>query len=57
LDDDFTSTVYGRQPYASDTGRDTFNTNDSIFDEKLLLTLSEDGDGYLGLISLDVASM
>ena len=27
-----------------------------IFDEALLMDLSEDGDGYLGLASFDVAS-
>jgi hypothetical protein len=30
------------------------NDNDSIFDQSLLLDLSRDGDGYLGVISLDV---
>lgn len=54
--DDFTASVYTRDPYSSDAGRDTFNTNDNIFDDRLLLTLSEDGQGYLGLITLDVAS-
>lgn len=54
--DDFTASVYTRDPYASDAGRDTFNTNDNIFDDRLLLTLSEDGEGYLGLITVDVAS-
>jgi len=57
FDDDFTASVYTREPYSSDAGRDTFNTNDNIFDDRLLLTLSEDGDGYLGLITLDVASV
>jgi hypothetical protein len=49
-----TAAVYRRPPYASDTGRDAFNRTDSIFDERLLLDLSEAGDGYLGVISFDV---
>lgn len=54
FDDTFTEEVYEQEPYASDTGRDTFDDNDNIFDESLLLTLSADGDGYLGLITFDV---
>jgi protocatechuate 3,4-dioxygenase beta subunit len=55
FDDDFTAGISGREPYASDGGRDTFNDDDSIFDDALLLTLSERSDEYLGLITLDVA--
>ena len=55
FDDDFTEAVYAQEPYASDTGRNTFNDDDSIFDDALLLTLSESGDEYLGLLTLDVA--
>ena len=54
FDDAITDRVYSREPYAGDAGRDTFNSNDSIFDESLLLKLSADGDGYLGAITLDV---
>jgi protocatechuate 3,4-dioxygenase beta subunit len=56
FDDDFTETVYTREPYSEDPGRDTFNDTDGIFDERLLLTMSEEGDGYLGLITLDVVA-
>jgi hypothetical protein len=54
FDEQITAAVYRRPPYASDTGRDAFNETDSIFDERLLLDLSEAGDGYLGVISFDV---
>ena len=51
-----TARVYEAEPYASRTGRDTFNDTDGIFDEALVLSLVEDGDGYLGTASFDVAS-
>jgi hypothetical protein len=35
-------------------GQDTFNSNDAIFDEQLLLTLQEEGDGVLGIMAFDV---
>jgi protocatechuate 3,4-dioxygenase beta subunit len=54
FDEQTTTAVYRRPPYASDTGRDAFNETDSIFDERLVLDLSEAGDGYLGVISFDV---
>jgi protocatechuate 3,4-dioxygenase beta subunit len=54
FDEEITAAVYEREPYASDSGRDTFNDSDGIFDERLLLDLSERDDGYLGLISFDV---
>ena len=41
-------------PYDEHTGRQTTNANDGIFLDDTLLTLSEDGDGYLGLITLNV---
>jgi protocatechuate 3,4-dioxygenase beta subunit len=56
FDEEITSAVYENAPYASRTGRDTFNENDGIFNEALLIDVSSDGDGYLGLASFDVAS-
>ena len=41
-------------PYDEHTGRQTTNENDGIFLDDTLLTLAEDGDGYLGLITLNV---
>ena len=54
FDDDYSARIYRQEPYASRSGRDTFNDDDGIFDEALLLKLSRDGDGHLGLISLDL---
>jgi hypothetical protein len=56
FDEDVTAAVYRREPYRSDGGRDTFNDGDGIFDERTLLELSKEGDGYLGVISFDVES-
>ncbi|HEY3238640.1 MAG TPA: intradiol ring-cleavage dioxygenase, partial [Acidimicrobiia bacterium] len=56
FDDKVTSAVYVAEPYASDTGRDTFNNNDGIFSDETILTLAKDGAGYVGVINLDVKS-
>ena len=56
FDEQVTRRVYARSPYSGRSGRDTFNEGDGIFDERLLLDLSRDGDGYVGAISLDVRS-
>lgn len=44
-----------RQAYRDGTARTDFNETDGIFEEALLLDLSEEGSGYLGTISFDVA--
>ncbi|MEO8424094.1 MAG: hypothetical protein ABI595_09315 [Actinomycetota bacterium] len=54
FDEDVTASVHGSEPYASDTGRDTFNDDDGIFDVANVLTLSKDRDGYLGVITFGV---
>ncbi len=46
--------VFAREPYSEDSGRDTFNETDGIYAESGELTLSEDGDDVVGLITLDV---
>jgi protocatechuate 3,4-dioxygenase beta subunit len=56
FDDSFTDRVFSREPYASDTGRDAFNDSDPLYERDLELSLSKDGDGYLGLITLDVTA-
>jgi protocatechuate 3,4-dioxygenase beta subunit len=56
FDEDVTAAVYEREPYTAHTGRDVFNDGDNIFDEALLLDLSEEGDAYVGTISFDVAA-
>ena len=54
FDDKISDRVYEGSPYSQHSGRDVLNDNDNIFDQSLLLDLSQDGDGYLGVISLDV---
>ena len=46
--------VYAREPYSTDTGRDTFNESDKIYAAEGELTLSRDGESVVGLITLDV---
>jgi protocatechuate 3,4-dioxygenase beta subunit len=55
FDDAVTDAVYAREPYSGRGERDQRNDGDGIFDEALVLDLSEDRDGYLGVISFDVA--
>ena len=52
FDDEVSNRVYERAPY--EQGRDSSNGADGIFDESLVLTLREDGDGYAGAIGFDV---
>lgn len=52
FDDEASDRVYAKAPYAP--GRDATNGGDGIFDESLLLTLREDGDGHLGALGFDV---
>jgi len=54
FDDDFTAKVFERDPYSSRPDRDTFNDQDGIFDEATVMKLSEDGDGYLAVMRIDV---
>jgi protocatechuate 3,4-dioxygenase beta subunit len=54
FDDGYSAAVYRQEPYASRRRRETFNDGDGLFDEALLLKLSREGEGHLGLISLDL---
>jgi protocatechuate 3,4-dioxygenase beta subunit len=56
FDDEFTEQIHANTPYSQDAGRDTFNSDDSIFDESLLLTLTGDSDGATGVMTFDVES-
>src|SRR4029079_14164911 len=56
FDDGFTDRVLSIEPYASDTGRDAFNDSDPLYERDLELSLSKDGDAYLGLIPIDAAA-
>ena len=55
FDDAVSSEVFARAPYSSAGEPDVTNATDGIFDESLVLDLRPEGDGYLGLISFDVA--
>ena len=48
--------MFLEDPYPGESNRDGFNATDGLYDRKLELTLSREGDGYRGLITLDVAS-
>jgi protocatechuate 3,4-dioxygenase beta subunit len=54
FDEDLNRKIYATSPYNGHTGRDTFNANDSIFSADTIMTVSKDGDGHLGLITLTV---
>jgi protocatechuate 3,4-dioxygenase beta subunit len=56
FDDAVTDEVFAGAPYSGRGERDQRNDSDSLFDEALVLDLSQDGDGYLGAISFDVAA-
>ena len=55
FDDTFTARAFNREPYTRDSGRDAFNESDGLYTKDLELTLSQEGDAYLGRITLDVA--
>ena len=51
---EFDDKVHAGAPYAEDTGRDTYNDTDSIYEDGLELSLTDDGDGVLGVMTFDV---
>ncbi|SCF33956.1 hypothetical protein GA0070216_11091 [Micromonospora matsumotoense] len=54
FDEALNSTVYAAAPYSAHTGRDTFNDNDNIYAETMLMKVVEDGDGHLSVINFSV---
>ncbi|SEF74660.1 Protocatechuate 3,4-dioxygenase beta subunit [Nonomuraea solani] len=50
FDEKLNSVVMAKAPYAEHTGRDTFNDNDNIYKEGMLLKVTQEDDGYLGVI-------
>jgi len=52
FDETLNAKVFAEPPYATHTGRDTLNDNDTIFQEVMLLKVTEEKDGYLGVIAL-----
>jgi protocatechuate 3,4-dioxygenase beta subunit len=56
FDEALNSAVLAQQPYAARTGRDTFNDSDSIFRQDMLLAVTPERDGYLGVTVFGVDS-
>jgi protocatechuate 3,4-dioxygenase beta subunit len=56
FDDTVSAQVFVDDPYPGESNRDDFNNSDGLYDSDLELTVSEESDGYLGLITLDVAN-
>jgi protocatechuate 3,4-dioxygenase beta subunit len=54
FDDEVSSAVYAAAPYNTRSGRQERNADDGIFSDETVLTLSKDGSGYLGLITVGV---
>ena len=54
FDDRVTRRVYARAPYASRGAPETTNAGDGIFDERLVMKLSPEGQAYAGAITFDV---
>ncbi len=54
FDEKVTAAVYAKQPYAAKGEQDRKNSDDGIFEDNLILTLSKDGDGYLGVMTVGV---
>jgi protocatechuate 3,4-dioxygenase beta subunit len=52
FDEAVNDTVFATSPYDEHTGRDTRNSDDSIYDESGLVTIRKTGTGYLGAINL-----
>ena len=54
FDEKVSDAVYAAAPYAARGPRDQRNASDAIFDAALVMTTSRQGDGYLGLMNVDV---
>jgi protocatechuate 3,4-dioxygenase beta subunit len=54
FDDDLSERVFRAAPYAEHSGAIQRNAEDGIFDERVLLTVKRDGDGWLGALTFDV---
>ncbi|MFG2039507.1 intradiol ring-cleavage dioxygenase [Dactylosporangium sp. NPDC048998] len=52
FDESLNAKVFTAEPYAKHTGRDTTNDNDTIYQPSMLMKVTEDDDGYLGVIAL-----
>ncbi|MEV4574869.1 hypothetical protein AB0K16_16580 [Nonomuraea jabiensis] len=50
FDEKLNSAVMAKSPYSEHTGRDTFNDDDTIYDDSMLMKITQEDDGYLGVI-------
>ncbi|NUS04881.1 MAG: protocatechuate dioxygenase [Nonomuraea sp.] len=50
FDESLNSAVMAKAPYSAHTGRDTFNDGDGIYRDEMLLKVTEEDGGYLGVI-------
>lgn len=55
FDDSVSARVFLEDPYPGESNRDGSNSTDGLYRKDLELTLSRKGDGYRGLMTLDVA--
>ena len=55
FDDDLTDQVVDTSPYTGADGR-MRNDDDNLFLDETLLTITPEGDGYLGVMTFDVRS-
>ncbi|MGA6167785.1 intradiol ring-cleavage dioxygenase [Amycolatopsis magusensis] len=52
FDEALNSAVFADAPYAARTGRDTFNDEDTLFEDSMLLKVTRQADGCLGALVL-----
>ena len=55
FDDSVSARVFLQDPYPGESNRDSSNSTDGLYRKDLELTLSRRGEGYRGLMTLDVA--
>ena len=53
--DEVTARVFVDDPYPGESNRDGFNATDGLYRKELELTLARRGEGYRGLMTVDVA--
>ncbi|WP_327088008.1 intradiol ring-cleavage dioxygenase [Nonomuraea sp. NBC_01738] len=56
FDEALNTEVFTAEPYNTHTGRDTLNSNDSIFKDNMLMKVVKSGNGYQGAVTFAVDS-
>jgi protocatechuate 3,4-dioxygenase beta subunit len=56
FDDSLTDQVFSQEPYARQGQRDTLHSNDNIYDDQLLLTVEQTGEGYTATFDIGFQS-